>query len=940
MKLSDTLNFVALDIETTGLSERKDEIIEIAAIRFRGGQVDEVFDSFVRPTQKLPLFITTLTSITQEDVAQAPEIGQVLKQLRQFVGNDPLVGHNIPFDLGFINYNYGSIGEFPLTNEAWDTAELSRVYQPFTANHKLVTMVKHFGISLENAHRADADAMATGKLLLALGDFACENYSMVVNARLQSLAVMAQIPSAKFFETIVRYQKQTAISAPPTGKIKSPYYNVIENSLPAAADPKIESVFSESGLFAQKFPNFEFRKGQLQMAQAVSEAFSREEHLMVEAGTGVGKSFAYLVPSLEFAHRNKDRVVVSTNTKNLQEQLFYKDLPQLSRILPVPFKAVLVKGRENYICERRWEDLVNQSSKELSSWDAQGLLYLYIWKLQTITGDISENSSFDRNRFSLTWRKVCSDRYMCSNRKCHHYRYCYVMKLRREIEEASVVVANHALLLADMRMENSTLGEYKYLVVDEAHNLMASASKHLGSALSYADIIILMNQIAGTSRRHSGSFTGSLEKALQKSPISPEKRDQCLAVAKRLEDLIDDARKPILDIFNLASAMCTAADSFNKLRIKSTNDAADLFTQLQRFCLLFKEILKASQALGNVITSFDSKQLAAYDQHAEGIAAFQMRLQEMEGVLLSITHPDLDNYALWVENNSRPDRNIPSAVLNYAPIEVNIFLKNMLFSQVASIVFTSATLALRGSFRYFLGQSGLNLLEDKRVVERIVDSPFDYDLQSRLLITSFLPEPKDKYFASQAKGCLKQIFETVDVGTMALFTAYRDLDMIYDDVADDMYKLQRPLYAQGKGGSRSSILEEFKKVNNAVLLGTSSFWEGVDVQGESLSLLILYKIPFQVPSEPLVEAYIDKLEREQKDSFMHYMLPNALLRIRQGFGRLIRSKTDRGIVLIMDSRVSRKRYGSYFKEILPGKHLELKDELHMINELTRFFSVL
>jgi len=234
----------------------------------------------------------------------------------------------------------------------------------------------------------------------------------------------------------------------------------------------------------------------------------------------------------------------------------------------------------------------------------------------------------------------------------------------------------------------------------------------------------------------------------------------------------------------------------------------------------------------------------------------------------------------------------------------------------------------------------LNLLEDKRVVERIVDSPFDYDLQSRLLITSFLPEPKDKYFASQAKGCLKQIFETVDVGTMALFTAYRDLDMIYDDVADDMYKLQRPLYAQGKGGSRSSILEEFKKVNNAVLLGTSSFWEGVDVQGESLSLLILYKIPFQVPSEPLVEAYIDKLEREQKDSFMHYMLPNALLRIRQGFGRLIRSKTDRGIVLIMDSRVSRKRYGSYFKEILPGKHLELKDELHMINELTRFFSVL
>jgi Rad3-related DNA helicase len=175
---------------------------------------------------------------------------------------------------------------------------------------------------------------------------------------------------------------------------------------------------------------------------------------------------------------------------------------------------------------------------------------------------------------------------------------------------------------------------------------------------------------------------------------------------------------------------------------------------------------------------------------------------------------------------------------------------------------------------------------------------------------------------------------------MALCTAYRDLDSVYDEIADDMYHAQRPLFAQGKGGSRSSILDEFKKTGNAVLLGTSSFWEGVDVQGESLSLLILYKIPFQVPSEPLVEAYIDKLERDQKDSFMHYMLPNALLRIRQGFGRLIRSKNDRGIVLIMDSRVTKKRYGSYFKEILPGKHLELKDELQLINEITRFFSLI
>ena len=940
MRFSETLNFVAIDIETTGLMQQRDEIIEIAAVRFAAGKVAERFVSLVKPRGKVPKFIQHLTHITPAELEDAPEIKEVLHKLKDFVGKDILVGHNVGFDTGFINHNLALIGEFPLLNTSWDTVELSRIYLPFVANHKLGTMVREFDIPLENAHRADADAVAAGELLIVLAEHITKHYSMVVNARILSYLKMAQMPSGSFLEELIRFQRQHAISAPPSAKLESPYFNVIDNTLPAAQNPKLDAVFSEKGLFAQHFPNFEYRAGQLQMAEAVSEAFTREEHLVVEAGTGVGKSFAYLVPSLEFAQRNKARVVVSTNTKNLQEQLFYKDLPQLAKILPISFKAVLIKGRENYICERRWEELLSQSSKELSTWDAEALLYLYIWKLHTKTGDISENSSFDRSRFSISWRKVCSDRYLCGSRKCPHYRSCHVMSLRREIENASVVVANHALLLADMRMENSTLGEYKYLVIDEAHNLMASASKHLGFSVSYADVSILFNQIASTSRRRRADFISSLEKALEKSALSEQKKEQCKFLAQRLGDLINDSRQLATDVFNLAGAKCDAANSYNKLRIKNVAEAPEIYEPLGRFCLAFKEILKAAVALENVVSSLEAKQMPAYDQHLEAVSAYVMRLSEMEGVLLNVHNPDLDNYALWIENLNRPDRNQPSSMLNYAPIEVNTFLQSMLYKKIPSIVFTSATLALRGSFKYFLAQSGLNLLEEKQVVCRIVDSPFDYDTQSKLLITSFLPEPKDRFFHSQAIACLKQVLNTTDVGTMALFTAYRDLDAAYDEISDDMFYAKRPFFAQGKGGSRSSILEEFKKAKNAVLLGTSSFWEGVDVQGESLSLLILYKIPFQVPSEPLVEAYIDKLEREQKDSFMHYMLPNALLKLRQGFGRLIRSKTDRGIVLIMDSRVSRKRYGSYFKEILPGKHVELRDELQLITEITRFFSKL
>ena len=237
-----------------------------------------------------------------------------------------------------------------------------------------------------------------------------------------------------------------------------------------------------------------------------------------------------------------------------------------------------------------------------------------------------------------------------------------------------------------------------------------------------------------------------------------------------------------------------------------------------------------------------------------------------------------------------------------------------------------------------MGQSGLSLVEGHTVREAIVESPFDYQKQTKLLIASFLPEHKDKFFLNQALSCLEQIVTSTNVGTMILFTSYFDLNNVYNHLGDTLYHNNRPFFAQGKGGSRSSMLNEFKRNNNGVLLGTNSFWEGVDVQGESLSLLILYKLPFQVPSEPLVEAYIDKLERENHDSFMHYMLPNALLKLRQGFGRLIRSKSDNGIVLIMDSRVSNKRYGDFFKQVLPAKCYEIRDPFHLSSEISSFFS--
>ncbi len=511
------------------------------------------------------------------------------------------------------------------------------------------------------------------------------------------------------------------------------------------------------------------------------------------------------------------------------------------------------------------------------------------------------------------------------------------MKLRKDIESASIVVANHSLLLADAQMGGTSLGDYAYLVIDEAHNLTASAAKHLGFDLGYADLNSLFNQLAHSGRK-SGGFLAQLGQTTKKSLATEAGKQQVETLCTKLNLELDELRKPLVNIFNKAALRCSEADSYGKLRIKETEAFPELFEPLKDLVTDFKQIMKDLKALENVLSSFNSQQVANLDILKETLSSNLMRFSETEEMLLTLLNPDLDNYALWIENNPRPERNIPSSGFCYAPVEVAEHLNRLLYSRIPCIIFTSATLALRGSFKYFMGQSGLNLVSDKIVRQSIVDSPFDYDKQSLLLIGSFLPEHKDKFFQAQALGCLEQVFQTANVGTMALFTSFKDMDAVYNHVGDSLYHAKRPFFVQGKGGSRSSILDDFKRSKNAVLLGTSSFWEGVDVQGESLSLLILYKIPFQVPSEPLTEALTDKLERENKDSFMHLMLPNALLRIRQGFGRLIRSKTDRGVVLIMDSRVSNKRYGEYFKQILPGRCIELKDEQQLVSEIGKFFN--
>jgi ATP-dependent DNA helicase DinG len=939
LSVCDLIDIVVIDTETTGLNPEYDDIIEIAAVKYVKGIQTEVFSSFVKPIKEVPHYIEYLTHITPAELKSAPAIAQVLPKLKMFLGESVIVGQNTKFDLDFINAKLIKHHDLPLMNQWWDTSELGRIYLPYLSNHKLSTMCDYFGIVLSQAHRAINDSIATAELFYKLTEYIISNASVIVNTRILELCTQAQLESnlKSLMELLTDFQRKYAL----TGIKQKPSHNLNHNILEhKCLTPKYftqPEIFNENGILQSNFPQFEFRAGQLDMAVCTEAAFKHNNYLVVEAGTGVGKSFAYLIPALQFSYKNNKKVIVSTNTKNLQEQLFNKDLPVLTKILQIPFKAVLVKGRENYICERKWEELQTEQTRGLTPYEAYAMLHLFIWKLNTNTGDVTENSSFDRNRFSLLWRRLCSDRHFCAGRKCPFFMRCFVMKLRKSVEDANLVVANHSLLLSDLKSDHASLGEYEYLIIDEAHNIMQTAAKQLGIELTYADLVNQVNQLSKVYRKKNIAFVEQIDRALIKSVLTASIQDQIRFICSNLEELIEKNRPAIQDMFVYVSEQCERADSFGKYRIKAIDQLPELFAKLELIIIFWKDLLKQIHALHNVFSTVNSKQMPAYDMIYERIQGIELRANETENDLLQIMNPDLDNYALWLEAGQKTDKTTPASTICLAPIEVDYHLNNIVYKNVPSIVFTSATMALRNSFKFFLHQSGLTLVENKQVIEKVVESPFDYANQSRLLVAGFLPEPSDKYFQPQALDLMELIFEGSPVGTLTLFTSYKDLDAAYNKLNDKLYQRNRPLFAQGKWSSRTALLDEFRKHNNAVLLGTNSFWEGIDVQGESLSLLILFKLPFQVPTEPLVEAYIDKLEKSNKDSFMHYILPNALLRLRQGFGRLIRSKTDTGVVIIIDPRVTTKRYGHFFQEVLPASCIIMDDPLQMQSSISDFF---
>lgn len=638
----------------------------------------------------------------------------------------------------------------------------------------------------------------------------------------------------------------------------------------------IKAVFGPNGLIKQHLKNYEYRPQQEEMASAVADALEDSAHLVVEAGTGVGKSFAYLIPAIDFAINESERIIVSTNTISLQEQLINKDIPFLREILPYDFKVVLVKGRSNYICLRRLESLISYERGLFDSKDeVNELIRVNEWAKNTTDGSLSD---LDPQPKSVIWNRVCAERDMCMGPKCLFLRECFYQKARSKMYNANILVVNHHLLFSDLYIKKdnpkfSVLPSYKYLIIDEAHNIENVATEHIGISLSKYSIRYTLDLLCNRDRK-GGLF-------VRLGFIS-------------LGELVDTARKQLEIFFNDVDKWASDEPSGTK-RIREKNFVNNTLDGV----------------LGDLeITLENLKPSAKTEEEEQEISAFAERCRKIRYELDTILNQSLDNSVYWIEVNKERITNI---ILNAAPINVSDELKPNLFDSLDSVIMTGATISTNNNFDYFKKRVGL---DDCR--EIILGSPFDYTKQAKIYIAKSMPDPQnDDAFIPSAINNIKHYIQLTHGKAFVLFTSYKMMHEVYAELSVWLNEQGIKSYMQGDGMSRHVMLEAFKTDIDSVLFGTSSFWEGVDVQGEALSNVIVVKLPFSVPTHPVVEARIEYIQAQGGNPFMEYNLPEAIIRLKQGFGRLIRTKNDKGIVVILDPRIKTKFYGKWFLNSLP-----------------------
>jgi ATP-dependent DNA helicase DinG len=653
------------------------------------------------------------------------------------------------------------------------------------------------------------------------------------------------------------------------------------DDFPSEFERRVNLAFGPGGLLS-KSSQFEYRPQQQTMASAVAKACQDRTHLIVEAGTGVGKSLAYLVPSIFHALEQNRKALVSTHTINLQEQLFYKDIPLVQKLLPTEFKAVLLKGRQNYLCPLRLQRAMSHGGELFASREQEEMKRIWEWSTRTRDGTLSD---LDPAPDPQVWLQVCSEPHVCTPRICGLGTECFYQRARKEADVAKILVLNHSLFFNFLAGAEGVLEERGYLfhndfiIFDEAHTLEGVAARHLGLEISHGSLRYLLHRL--------------FHPRTQKGVVAALRNNEAMKLVLEAEDETDlffDRLERSLDF-----------KRGKELRLREPGIAENtLDLPLAR---LYRNLADAARDIEDEVFKAEVQEAA---RRVEG-----MRVGL--GEFLGQTRKD---HVYWIERYEKRDTHL---TLTAAPIDVAPQLRKLLFRPDNTAIMTSATLAVGDGLRYFVNRVGG---EDAATLQ--VDSPFDYARQMRVFIPKKMPEPvaRDAYESALAHW-IRHFIKMTQGKAFVLFTSYQTMQKLADTLAAFFRSEKITCLVQGGSLPRHRLLQKFKDDRDSVLFGTDSFWQGVDVPGEALSNVILTRLPFAVPDHPLTQAKCERIIAEGGDAFRQFSLPEAILKFRQGVGRLIRTQQDKGIVVILDNRVLTKPYGKAFLAVLPKCPVEV-----------------
>ena len=926
----DTKTYAVVDLETTGHSPvNGDRIIQIAIVFIENGEIGEKYVRFVNPGQKIPAFIRQLTNISDEDVENSPFFEEIATEVRDLLDGAIFVAHNTDFDLPFLQSEFARCGQSAWTGSQIDTVELAKIVFPSSPSYRLQDIAGELSIPLPSAHRADDDAEATSKLLLACNKKlqALPEETLELLHR-RSFRLKSDL-SALFYAALKQARKKRSSTGFAT--FRGIPYRLIKrekgNSFGELSYPINDEVKTE--YFQNFFLNFERREPQYRFMDAVWKTLHSQSEVVAEVPTGIGKTIAYLLPAAIQSIKAGKPVVISTYTNYLADKILDEELIKLRSILSVELKAVVIKGKEQYISLGKFEELLIISEEFYD--ETLTIMQILVWLTETVTGDLAElnvsgGGSLFADRIRNRSRTMMPDEEVAD----------YYSRHTKECVDSNFIITNHSMLLADLNRASPLFSSLTGLIVDEAHQFVQTASRLDEIVFSFTNWKYIMGQIGSDAE-------GRL---LQ----------QLYSLADRLGVTLSHTKGALTQAFgNFSEAFDKAVGILahyepNAQRHQQGNRKVYTLTGLENMNRHFSKVatemaqyIDKAEAIETRLHVVSKNNMTRSEQaflSDWGYWIRELKIKAGEWVELFLDN-EQHNFTLWMEKDRR---SIPgSLIVVKRTLDGTALIQKLikpLKEEGIGIVWTSGTLSIRDNARYTANQLGV----DQQVPMLTFDAPQNFYEGANIYIVKDMPDIQQVSQSDYIEAVTDAVIQTVMATGGKLFILFTSHDMLrktYDLIAESRQLEEYALFAQGiTAGSRMKLLKSFQQFGNSVLFGTSSFWEGVDVPGDALSAVIVVRLPFSSPEEPVFKARAEKLTSEGKNPFAEYALPEAVMRLRQGFGRLIRSSSDKGSFIILDRRIETKSYGNRFLESLPDVPIKNVALEVMVNELENCYNKL